>query len=737
MTNSAACAVRGGRSKGFAIIGSTRHLPTTVRLAAAILAAIVLAGCGVTPSASAPASLPASSAAIVTPSPAVSGGAGTGFAPQDGSAGNPDEIGAFLPDPEAEPLPAPETTPVLGGALSLSGPSGSPWDGTISATGGTLDATFAAPAAGAISLEVPAGAFAADTAVTISTSAIGALAAGAYGGVIRPVTPLYTIDLGVGEPLLPLTVTLDYKRPAGAPPGVKVTAFYYDSANGQATPLTPLDSDGTHIRALATHFSAIFGAIVDMAKLPAIVDSGFRPGTDDWQFPNYGSYIAARGHCEGQSLSAIWYYNVQRRAGGASPLYGLYDNNGASEKTPAFWYDDSQGYRFASAVQASAKADRFSYNFFRNLGFATGDKQLIVDAFRLAIGLSGQPQLVGIWNTANTSGHAMIVYRVSPGRIYVADPNYPRALRTIAFNAATGQLGPYNSGDSVASIASAGAVSYTRFAYVPAESSAGSAAIAANWAAFEANTAGQGVFPGFEIYVSTEKNADGDKIWSRMPDGYTAPTDTIDLGLTALSDGAPSNMRIYRAGSTTPLGPWEPQQTIKLEPGDNQLGFLVYGKQGEKWKYVNFVRLTIRSGDPEPSPSPSAPTAGNGEAPVITSFSGPATFTYVKGKTYGFTVTISGGTAPYHYKWLARGTPLVESDGGAKFTQQLTADQVALSSNGGGYYISLYVTDSANRGVRWFDPARNRPSGEFIYAIEGFGDQTVVHYPPIPYTPAP
>jgi hypothetical protein len=669
----------------------------------------------------------------------VSGGTGTGsgFAPQDGTAGSPGEIGGFLPDPGAEPPPAPETTPVLSGTLALGAPSGSPWGGTISAAGGTLVATFVGPAAGTILLEAPASAFAADTPVSISASAIGPLAVGAYGGVIRPVTPLYAIELGADDPLLPVTVSLDYVRPASTPAGEAAMTFYYDSASGQVTPLTPLDSDGTHIRALATHFSAIFGAIVVLAKLPAIVDSGFRPGTDDWQFPNYGSYIAARGHCEGQSLSAIWYYNVQRRAGGASPLYGLYDNNGAAEKTPAFWYDDSQGYRFASAVQASAKADRFSYDFFRNLGFATADKQLVVDAFRLAIGLSGQPQVVAIWNTANTSGHAMIVYRVSPGRIYVADPNYPRALRTIAWNAATSELGPYNSGDSVASIASAGSVSYTRFAYVPAESSAGSAAIAASWANFEANSAGEGLFPGFEIYVSTEKNADGDKIWSRMPDGYTAPTDTIDLGLTALSDGAPSDMQIYRAGSTTPLGPWGPQQTIKLEPGDNQLGFLVEGKQGEKWKYVDFVRLTIRRGDPEPSPSPSAPTAGNGEAPVITSFSGPATFTYVKGKTYAFSVTISGGTAPFHYKWLARGTPLVEGEGGAKFTQQLTADQVALSSNGGGYYISLYVTDSANRGVRWFDPARNRPSGEFIYAIEGFGDQTVVHYPPIPYTPAP
>jgi hypothetical protein len=491
--------------------------------------------------------------------------------------------------------------------------------GSIATAGGTFRAAFAD---GSITFGAPDSAFAADAQISVGETPIGALDPNAYGGILAPVTPLYTIDVGGNEPLLPVTVTLAYAPPATPPAGPVAMAFYYDSATGRVTPLTPLESGGTSLRALATHFSSVFGAIVDIAKLPAIVDSGFRPGVDDWQFPNYGSYIAPKGHCEGQALSAIWYYNTQRRGAGASALYGLYDNNGAVEKTPAFWKDDSQGYRLASAVQASAKANRFTNNFFRNLGNAATNKQLIRDAFRLAIALSGQPQLIDIWNAANTRGHAMIVYRVSPQRIYVADPNFPRALRTIAFNEATGELAPYSSGDSVASIVSGNAIAYTRFAYVPAESSAGSAAIASNWADMEANTAGNAVFPGIELFVSTETDAAGEQVWDPLPNGYTSPTDTIDIGLGELTDGSVSTMWIYPIGTTTAIGPWSPTQTVKLNPGDNQLGLLVYGKKDGKWSYVDFVRITVTSAPaPSAEPSSQAPDPG-GAAWVLTSSAG-------------------------------------------------------------------------------------------------------------------
>ena len=706
----------------------------TRRMATFFLTTIIMAGCGSAPTMNPPAaSVPAAASPVA--SAQESPGGGSGFVPQAVDSDNPGQVGDFLPDPETGPLPDPETTPVLTGSLALGRPAASVMKGSIATGGGRFSATFGD---GTISFEAPDSAFATAAQISVSETPIGDLDPAAYGGILAPVTPLYTIEVGSNEPALPVTVNLTYTPPADAPVGSAAMAFYYDSASGLVTPLLPLGSDGASITAQATHFSAIFGAIVDLARLPAIVDSGFRPGVDDWQFPNYGSYIAPKGHCEGQVLSAIWYFNTQRRGAGAAALYGLYDNNGADPKTPAFWKDDSQGYRLASSVQNAAKANLFTNSFFRNLGFATADQQLIYDAFRLAIALRGEPQLIDIWNADNTAGHAMIVYRVSPNNLYVADPNYPRSLRTIAYNPATGQLGPYNSGDSVPSIASGNSVSYTRFAYVPAESSAGSAAIAAGWSAFEANAAGDAVFPGIELYTSTESDAAGQKLWVPLPDNYTSPTETIDIGLGKLTDGAVSTMWIYPIGTTTPIGDWSPTQTVKLNPGDNQLGLLIYGKTGGKWEYVDFVRLTIKYGEATPEPTATSGPVGNGD-PVITSFTGPTAFFYQKGGTQTFKVEISGGTAPYTLKWKARSEPLPETtsaDGHAVVV--ITDDQMAASSNGGGYYISLYVTDATGRGARWFDTANNRPSSEFIYALEGFGDPlAVVHYPPIPYPPLP
>jgi len=67
--------------------------------------------------------------------------------------------------------------------------------------------------------------------------------------------------------------------------------------------------------------------MISKALLTNDIDTKFQPGEDDWRFTNYGSYIAQAGHCEGQSLTALWYY-VTKPDGANVHLYGSYDNNG-------------------------------------------------------------------------------------------------------------------------------------------------------------------------------------------------------------------------------------------------------------------------------------------------------------------------------------------------------------------------------------------------------------------------
>jgi hypothetical protein len=75
------------------------------------------------------------------------------------------------------------------------------------------------------------------------------------------------------------------------------------------------------------------------------VDTAFQPGVDDWQFPNHGSIVAPGGHCAGQSIAAMWYYDQQRLAAKAPTLYGLYDNNARARGTPQLWQDDAWDHR--------------------------------------------------------------------------------------------------------------------------------------------------------------------------------------------------------------------------------------------------------------------------------------------------------------------------------------------------------------------------------------------------------
>lgn len=677
-------------------------------------------------------------AACGGPSPAPSGsvpGGSTGpdaGTPQpqsiDPAAGVPEED-VVLPAPEKGDVPAEATTPVVTGTLDVQAP-GAPVTATVAAAGGTVEA-------GPLAITFPADALADGTAVSIQASPVSGAGGGAWGGAVRPVSDLFTVS-GAETFDAVATVGIAVSRKA-ARAGEVLLLAYYDPATGRLDPLAPVDADPAApgvVRGGATHFSAVVAVAVNPAKLPDTVDSGFRPGKDDWQFTNYGSYAASGGHCAGQVLSEMWYYAYQRKGAGASPLYGLYDNNGAPERTQTLWQDDSNGYRLASTAQEEPFSDEAARMASRKAGWA--NSRLAVIALRLAIATSGMPQYLSIGDKDGKSGHAIAAYRVTPDRIFVADPNYPGRLRTIRITG-DGTLAPYSSGESATAIAAGKSVSYVRFAYIPAVATLADERLAALWAQFEAGTIGDTVFPATTVWVR-ETGADGKATWSVLKDGYTSPTETLTLSLDALSDGASATMRVFAGASETALAPWDPHQELTLTAGDNPLGIDIRGLRDGKWRYVNFIRLTVRFGDPAatPTPTPSA-AGGDGEMPVVTSFTGPTTFAYKKGGTQKLTITMSGGTAPYHYTWSGRGTPLGEADGPATFTITLTDDQVSAASNGAGYYISVYITDANGVGARWVD-ATGRKSSEFIYAIEGLTGmpQQAVLYPPLPYrTPEP
>ena len=456
---------------------------------------------------------------------------------------------------------------------------------TIGSGGGSIRIARPGDPLDGLTITVPAGTYAADVAFTVRERAISS---STFGAGIAPISPLISIENGGatagGEPV---RVTI----PATVPAGATVLGLYYQGAGGTLDPLPIVAQDAGSVTLAAAHFSDLLLALVDWTKIAATVDSGFRPGADDWQFTNYGSFVAPGGHCEGQSVTAIWYYTHQRRGGGASPLYGLYDNNGAEPRTPTFWPDDADGYRFASSVQADPIAAGAVYTFFHGLDTASG--RLTYNLFRAAIGLTGEPQLIAIADAAGGHGHAMVVYRVTPTRLYVADPNYPGRLRTVAYDPATGVLGPYSSGDNAGAIAAGGATSYARFAYIPAGASSSDAAVAAHWTEFEGGKSGDAAFPAYGLEVWTGKDQDGNDTWEPLGTSYATPDAKLRVRLVVPAGGQ-GDLRIF-AGSTA-LSAWGTELTVELKDGLNDLGFYEMGVAGGAWRYVDFQRVAVTKG---------------------------------------------------------------------------------------------------------------------------------------------
>ena len=491
-----------------------------------------------------------------------------------------------LRDPAEGVIPPYERTSPTTGTITT-GPATIVATATIGTGGGTIEAP-------GIRIGVPAGALAADTTFTVSSATI---TAADFSGLITPVTPMYEIEPGGVEFAFPVTVQLS----ASVPAGTTALVFTYDPGTGTPTPLIPGETTVTSIEAGTMHFSPVFGATVDGSAIPPIADSGFRPGVDDWQFLNAASYAAPRGHFEGQVLSELGYYVMQRLGEGASPLHGLYDNNGADPKTPMLWEDDSDGYRLASAVQITPGSVVPIFGFVQNLSTFSFDP-LTYAALRVGIAVTGLPQLLLLTTENGESWHAILVYRVTPQWVLVADPNFPGIGRQIRYYSDTGRFEPFESADSAIDLMDGNTVVYTRFAYV-AWTPLMMAVLSAMWA--DAGAAADSVFPSYQLQMTTEQDAAGNDLWVPLVDGFVVPgsMDSVKLMLPRLSDGATSTMRVYQGASTEALGDWGWEQTVRVEPGENAFGFEIWGWTELGWRYVDFVRLTITR-EEAPSPSP-------------------------------------------------------------------------------------------------------------------------------------
>ena len=483
------------------------------------------------------------------------------------------------PDFETGDVPAYQAPAPATKATAKAGPAAQLATGSAGPDGGTITVSKPGDPLDGLAISVPAGTYASTVQFTVSEKPLDTKAvADGYTAA----SAVVSIDNGgvpaTGDPVL---VTI----PAAIPDGADVVGLYlHPDASLDVLPVVARDAKGATVA--APHFSDIVLALVDWSKIPTTVDSGFRPGTDDWEFPNYGSFVAPGGHCLGQSVTAIWYYDTQRLAG-ASPLYGLFDNNSADPKTPTFWKDDSDGYRFASTIQVESPAIPTAAAWFRS--FKTSPNVYAYAMLRAAIGLSGRPQLMSIADAQGGSRHAIIAYRVTPQRVYVADPNYPGKLRTITWDPATGTLGPYYSGDSAGSIAAGGGVAYTQFAFLPYSAAVSDDRLAARWAQFETNSVGSDVFPKLPLEYVSGQDSQGNDIWTPLPAAVT--TDQAQLRVRIA--GTPTGSRLGGYLGTKLAAQGTGELKIALKEGANDVGLFEEGAKDGYWEYVDFVRAAV------------------------------------------------------------------------------------------------------------------------------------------------
>lgn len=524
-----------------------------------------------------------------------------------------------------------------------------------------------------------------------------------FGADFNPISPLISVDNGdtYAEDVITMQI------PVEIPENQFAMAFYYDDTEGTLEGIPLADASANSITIATRHFSDVVVSSIDISKLgaDAEVATGFEPGTDDWQFTNYGSYIAPGGHCAGQSITALWYYSQMKSAGEHS-LYEYYN-----EGTRDFWYDDAKGYRLASVIQEDVDWNAWEARYNKLKPKAQADNSMVWKQFVYSMMVTGEPQFVYIQNTTAGGAHAMIAYGVSGGVIQIADPNYPGSNdREIWYD--DGELEPYQSGANAQDILDGKGTAYDLVLYFGASSLIDWDAVSNRWSELEDGTIGNDRFPG---YIIQTNNDEGKLV--ELSDGYTTPDKKINIYVS--SDNALVGCYVFRDGEQL-FPATEGTNEFGLKPGNNQMGIYVVGKTGDDYEYIDFQYINVKCDQPTSS------TVASGGRPVITAFDGPSTLQFDSGFNvvgqYTFSVSVEGGSPPYYFIWKGARAPQILAEG--ENTSSITINPQDMRQPGAisdGFFLWVTVRDSKKQHAVW-----GNGSTEFLYGLKFTGRFEVV-----------
>jgi len=486
---------------------------------------------------------------------------------QPGQAGNRDERGKQGGSkPAARPLPPrPRLTLELGPKVPLV-------SGTLSSTGGVLEAEAAGSPLAGLRIEAPPGAVTGTARLAVSCAEIRQAEIPGGARLASPLIEVHGLEALSAKPLkVRIPVRLEKDQFA--------MGFYYDAATGllEAMPLLSCKPDAVTVT--PRHFSAFLILAESRKILIGDCDSGFRPGTDDWQFGNPNTYAFPNGICEGMSLSAIWYF-MEKRQKGAPPLHGLYDNDGLEPASPAFRRDDAAAIRFASAVHADKdvlgiiEAIQLAAQYLSSQAIHTDlpVRFQTYMAVAMAIRQTGAPQLLGLWRPIVS--HAVIAYRAHNGVLSLADPGKPGAEQSLDLLRG-GQYGDYEV-----------------YVHCGLTALCEWSSVQRRFQEFQAGNAGKNLYPDYTIVVIDEKGVERPLDKSTLIKG-----DSVRFELRGLTPDMKPSLIVYgppnASGDRAMIA--LPDQSCRLHEGDNPLGlFVSAAKPGQEsaW-WAGFERTTI------------------------------------------------------------------------------------------------------------------------------------------------
>jgi len=444
----------------------------------------------------------------------------------------------------------------------------------VSTAGGTVTVDKPGDPLNGLQITVPADAYTDGRTFKISSAPI---TMNTFGNGVNPISPMISVENGGGSAATAMTLTV----PLQVPEGHSVIWYYYDPKSGtlEAAPVIAIEKDSVTVS--ITHFSEGFFSSIVESLIPNEIDSGFRPGTDSWQFENPTTYVS-NGICEGMSMGAMWYY-FTRPDGSEKSLYGRYDNNGKpNPPTPSIWHDDALAIRFCSVVHnygtrvmpevpvwnptanagKGAAENQTTRDWWIKLQEAHGDN-LTRRLFETSMLATHEPQMVYIYGDG---GHAMVVYKVVDGTLFIYDPNIPGGTGEIKW--ANGRYLPYRG---------AFASDWGEVTYISKSTTVKNwDTIGSFWGQLKDGTVGIGVFPAYKLMVVDDK---GDK--DEFRDGYETTDGSIKLEL----DNPQLKFDVYSADplfleSPKKLSAAADGKYYLTNQGETMLGIYVTGQNG-------------------------------------------------------------------------------------------------------------------------------------------------------------